>query len=313
MTDKYSYPDFIEYCTKNNNSFRSENEIFWSNRIPVPSILVKRVFFSSDTYLKEYVHHLLAGTILALNDLSHSEEKVFQSLPDPEVTHIKNDFLKEIWNDAQGIDKFKEFERVVSSMCGLGAFELNVDDYLGCLSHKGKKYDRLYYPEVVKQLIEEAFPKVFNLLKRSNGDMFGNVVVERLNIYRSGFSDAFTAIFNRFLDFKFELFPNVNPLVVNQGQTEIVTVRNIGFIEPVEYAGGNWWNPVMQQGGAIGVEIDLNHPINTLPPEEQLHLLLLALAKEEMFIFNDEQKMAVENYRFRVSQELRITCKNFKH
>jgi hypothetical protein len=141
--------------------------------------------------------------------------------------------------------------------------------------------------------------------------MFGNVVVDSLNIYRSGFSDAFAGVFNRLLDFKFESFPFVNPNSAAQGQTEIVSVRDVGAIKPVEYAGGNWWQPSLEQGGAIGVEIDKNHPLNLIEEKSQLHLLLLALSKEEMLIFDENQKAVIEEFRFRVSQSLKILANRF--
>jgi hypothetical protein len=239
-------------------------------------------------------------------DLNNQPEKVFHLFPDPVEKELRIEVLKKIWNESQSIQKFKEFEKQVSSKCGLGVFELGLSNFLVCLEHKGKKYERLYYPEIVKNLIEANFPKVTDFLSRGNGDMFGNMVVDRLNIYRSGFSDAFSGIFNRLLDFKFESFPLINPNTALQGQTEVVTVRGVGTIKQVEYSGGNWWQPILEQGGAIGVEIDKNHPMNLLDEKSQLHLLLSALSKEEMLIFDPNQKDVVEEFRFRVSQLLKI-------
>jgi len=319
MTERYSLPDFIEFCTRQNASVRYEGEIFWYNKIPVPNILVRNLFFSADIFFKDYVYHLLSGTILALHDLAidqwsglvlldlnkEKDKKLFHLFPDPTEKELHIEALKKIWGESQAIEKFKEFEQKVSLKCGLGHFEIGLNDFLNCVGHKGKKYERLYYPEGVKHLIETYFPKVTNFLVRGNGDMFGNVVVDRLNIYRSGFSDAFASIFNRLLDFKFESFPFINPNSVLQGQTETVSVRDVGTIKAVEYAGGNWWQPSLEQGGAIGVEIDKNHPLNFLDEKSQLHLLLLILSQEEMLIFDINQKEVIEEFRFRVSQSLK--------
>jgi hypothetical protein len=324
MTERYSLPDFIEFCTRQNASVRYEGEIFWFNRIPVPNILVRNLFFSADIYFKDYVFHLLSGTILALHDLAveqwsglifadlnnQKDQKLFHLFPDPSQKELHIEVLKKIWGEIQAVDKFKEFEHNVSLKCGLGHFEIGLDDFLNCIGHKGKKYERLYYPDDVKNLIETYFPKVTEFLTRGNGDMFGNVVVDRLNIYRSGFSDAFASIFNRLLDFKFESFPLINPKSALQGQTEIVSVREVGTIKLVEYAGGNWWQPSLEQGGAIGVEIDKNHPLNFVDEKSQLHLLLLALSKEEMLIFEINQKEVIEEFRFRVSQSLKKLANN---
>jgi hypothetical protein len=308
MIERYSFTDFVNYCSERNPSFRPDGEIYWLQTKPIPSILVKRLFFSADLFLVEYVHHLLSATVLALHDLTTPNDKIFDLFPNPKSRIAQQSKLEKIWRECQSLARFKEFEQAISSLSGLGAFELSLQDFLNCLDHTGKKYDRLYYPDVVKKHIDLNFPKVSELLSRSNGDMFGNIVVDKLNVYRSGFSDAFSGLFNDYLTFKFDFFPLSNPKNAAQGQTEAITIPSIGSIKRVEYSNGNFWEPTMQQGGAIGVEVAKNHPASMLDPELQFNLLLLALAKEEMKIFDPDLKLKLEQFRYRVSVALRAAA-----
>jgi hypothetical protein len=309
MIERYSFPDFIAFCGDRDSSFLSDGEIYWCKRIPIPSILAKRLFFSVDIFLKEYIYHLLSAIALALHDLKNPNSKIFHLFPNCDERIAHNAELRTIWAECQSISSFKDFEKSVSQLCGFGSFELKLEYFLNSLDHKGKKYDRLYYPDVVKKLIDVNFPKVVDFLDRSKGDMFGNIVVDRLNIYRSGFSDAFSGLFNEYLTFKFEYFPDANPQNASTGQIEIISIPNIGSIAPVEYANGYFWEPTMEQGGAIGVELATSHPISLLAPQLQLNLLLLALSKEEMKIFDPDLKAKIEDFRFRVS----VSLKDFVH
>lgn len=305
MIERYSFPDFIAYCSQRDSSFLVDGEIYWCKKIPIPSILAKRLFFSADFFLKEYTFHLLSATALALHELKNPSIKLFHLFPNRSQRIEHEEELKRVWEGCQSINLFKDFEKNLSSLCGIGSFELTHDDFLKSLDHTGKKYDRIYYPDVVKKLFESSFPKVVTFLDRAKGDMFGNIIVDKLNIYRSGFSDAFSGLFNEYLNFKFDCFPDSNPLHASNGQTEIISIPRIGTIRAVEYANGNFWEPTMQQGGAIGVEIAKNHPASMLEPIEQIQLLLLALSKEEMQIFDLDQKIKLEEFRFRVSNSLK--------
>ena len=308
MSHNYSFPDFMHYCSASNESMRAERDVFWYNRIPVPAVLVKKIFFSSDRFLNIYSQHLLAATMLALHDLGNPQRSsVFGFFPDTErVKDYKiGGHLSEIWDYCQGISSYKKFESKLSEFIGCGRFELGYTDFESILSHKGKKYERLYYPRSVKKLMTDSFPKVLDLLKGGNGDFFGNVIADELKIYRSGFGDAFAALFNRYLDFKFEYFPNLDPRIALQGQMAEFTLKSMGTIKRVDYAEGYLWNPLFQQGGVIGVEMDCNHPLLDVAQDKQLSLLLLALSKEEMSVFNTNVKSVLEDYRFRVSQTLK--------
>lgn len=305
MAEQYSFPDFINFCANHDEAYRLDGEVFWYNRIPVPSVLIKKLFFSAHQTLKCYNSHLLSGITLSLHDLTYPQDKIFYLFPDPNAVAENEAYLRKAWENSQDLARFKEFESKLVSCSGVDTQHLSYADFVSCLGHKGKKYERLYYPETVRQLIHNSFPKVSEMLRRNNGDMFGNVIADSENIYRAGFGDAFAGIFNRYLDFKFDVFPNLAPQLADKGQVEIVSVRETGAIVPVDYAEGNLWEPDLEQGGKIGVQIDRNHPFNFLEPELKSQLLLLALANEEMLVFSESKKATIEVFRFKVSQTLR--------
>lgn len=302
----YSYPDFINFCEKESSSIRIERDIIWYNQIPVPSILVKKMFFDSDAFIQLYLNHVLSCLLLAISELSNEVDKgYFEQFPSPDIANQESHILEKIWLNLQPLQLYKDIEKqLTSSLCNY-EYELSYQDFYQCLSHKGKKYERLFIPNLVKDLLEKSAPKVRKFLKGKNGDFFGNVIADELNIYKAGFSDAFSGIFNRYLDYKLDYYLKIDPRLASHGQTSIETIIKIGSITPVDYCNGNYWEPMLSQGGGIGAETDFNHPFHSLSNDKKSAVLLLALSKEEMLIFSDDKKQTIEEFRFRVSQRLR--------
>lgn len=302
----YSYPDFISFCEKESSSIRIDRDIIWYNQIPVPSILVKKMFFASDTFMQLYSNHVLSSLALAILELSNEVDKgYFEQFPNPDKANQESRLLEKIWRNLQTLQLFKDIEKQLTSFLCNYEYELSYQDFYQCLSHKGKKYERLFIPNLVKDVLEKSAPKVRKFLKGKNGDFFGNIIADELNIYKAGFSDAFSGIFNRYLDFKLEHYLQIDPRLASHGQTSIENITNIGSITPVDYCNGNYWEPMLAQGGDIGAEADFNHPFHTLSDNKKSAVLLLALSKEEMLIFSDDKKQTIEEFRFRVSKRLR--------
>ena len=173
------------------------------------------------------------------------------------------------------------------------------------LSHKGKKYERLFLPNPVRDLLETDMPKIRKYLKSKNGDFFGNIVAEKLNIYKAGFSDAFAGFFNTYLVYKLEEHAALDPRIASHGQITAENLDKLGSLRSVDYAQGNYWEPFLMQGGGIGADLDKHHPFHILEPTKKTAALILALAQEEMSLFDEDTKSAVEEFRFRVSRRLR--------
>lgn len=304
MEYNYAYPDFLRFCSSTGHNIRSDGDVVWYNTIPVPNILTKQLFFSAEDFLRDYLNHLFSAVTVALVDVVNNSD-YFSDLPlpsndryeDPKILLVK---AQNIWSEKL----FQDFIKNITKMSGLTAFKFDVISFEKALEHKGKKYKRLYYPNEIKRVLGENFSQTLNIMERNNGDFFGNVVADKLNIYRSGFSDAFAGIFNKLLDFKFDMFGNVDPNTARTGQTKKFKLESIGSIEPAEFLRGNLWEADLKQGGKINVKIDEFHSINDLDPASRFNYLLLALSREEMYIFDEKEKQNIEEFRYRVSQTL---------
>jgi hypothetical protein len=305
MPDHYSFPDFLDYCSEQSTSFRLADEVFWSTNKPIPTTLIRQLFFSISTMLEMYSDHLNSAVLLALSELLGNGKFRAAAFPDANLRAEGDSELRKIFQDISTRDDFSEFQNRLSRVSGLAGRTLAEDNFIKSLDHRGKKYDRIFYPEIIRSWLGDLFPKVQGVLGRQNGDFFGNEIADFMSVYRSGYSDLFSAIFNHYLSFKFEYFPNIDVYSANQGQIAPVLHRNIGQLVHSEYAGGNLWDPHLAQGGMINANVDLHHPLGSAPDDVRYELLILAMSFEEMRVFSDREKEIIELFRYRSSLRAR--------
>ena len=308
MEYSYSYPDFINYCSESGNKIRAEEEIIWYNRIPMPRLLVRKIFFHSPKYFEIYIDHLLSAIIISLSD-QKSGSKDFDELPNNNVSSETISRLKTNFDDTLREEHFLKFQSEIIAGVGIDYNKITWDKFLKTIHHKGKKYNRLYFPDLIKDSISIHFSRCLNYLTRSSTDFFGNVLSDELDIYRNSFSDSFANIFNKLLDFKFEKFSGFDPNNASHGQTNYSQIDRIGQIIETENLQGNLWDPELVQGGKISVEINKHHPIYEVEEAKRFNYLLMALSNEELFISNPNTKDEFEKFRYRVSRQLKEIIK----
>ena len=300
----YSYVNFLEFCRDSGSSIRVDDGVVWVKTKPLPAVLVRRMFYSADTYLALYSKHLLAGVILALKDIQDGRAGSFFKLFPSQTDAAKYDsVLSDAWGYAQTLKVYKEFEFKVTQTVCIKSFELSRSDLKQVLQHTGKKYERLYLPDLIKHLFVGLEKTRDNLLGR-NGDFFGNVIADNLNVYKTSVGDAFSTFFNRYLDYKLGSYIEVDPRNAVHGEIVSGARHKLGELIPLDYVSGGYWNPRLLQGGLIGAEVDVGHPFYSLADEKKYGLLLLALSEEEMLVFNEEQKRTIEEFRFRTSKRM---------
>ena len=198
----------------------------------------------------------------------------------------------------------KCFIKITTKYAGSNYGEFNREKFLLALSHNGKKYNRLYYPDTIKHLIQKSFNQILKKLRINQGDLMGNVIADNLKVYRQGYSDAFQILFKKFLDFKFDNFREIDHAETLHGHISSLEIEEFGKIEYTEKIQGNLWQPKMINGGLINAEVDRNHPINDLEKKQFEHLILaLSDAEQKTIELND--KKAIEEFRYRVSATLR--------
>jgi len=305
---RYTYSEFTNFCMKRNAGIRVDGDIVWSHRIPVPESLIKRIFFGAEGLLDAYLDHLISSIAIVIYDLSNNSNTL-DELPSPKFVADNSTLLIKIWTFAQSHEKFTQLQDVIIKSSGLGSYTpLDLPRFRQALKHKGKKYERLYVPTVLKNRIGEIAPKINHRVGISNGDMFGNVIADDLNIYRSGFCDAFAGVFKEYLEFKFLHFGSVDPSLSALGVAREEIYPEIGVLIVSKHQTNSLWEPCLGVQGAINARVNEAHPLllsDHLNEKEKLDLIILALSYEEMGTMSESEKELIESFRQRVSQTLK--------
>lgn len=304
MNYQYDVLDFKRYLNDKSPKNRVDGLIFWQNRIPLPIDLFNRFFSESDLIMGDYVHHIAASAVAFCNRES------FESVMAVNVKDLPNDSLSnqtptlkkwliEFLPDHSQVTKMA-YE--IADILGLDGFIFSVDEVAKALQHQGKKYARIFLPSEVKvkyNRIPGCEP-----VGQDNTDMFGNIIADRYNIYRSGFSDALASIFNALLDFRILCSGRGNNL--NKFQIITPLVENID-VRLGKTSDGSLWEPGYEDDHYI--TLNKEHPMMRHISKEQskpLSELLFFLGEFENSQFSDEIKKIIENLRQTVSRSLWI-------
>ncbi|EJO9869042.1 hypothetical protein NU768_002984 [Vibrio vulnificus] len=304
MNYQYDLADFKRYLNDKNPKYRVDGLIFWQNRIPLPIDLFNRIFNESDQIVSDYVYQVAASAI------TFSYRDSFEETLGVKVSDLpKGDLKKQIVGLKEWLnEKLPENSPVVrmayevADTLGLDSFAFSTDKVAEALQHQGKKYARLFMPVEVKEhlsLIADC-----EGVGTDNTDMFGNIIADRYNIYRSGFSDALAIIFNALLEFR----------ILCSGRGEhLQRLRVIApLVEDIDIRlgktrDGSLWEPGYEDDHYI--TLNSEHPLVRDLSENQskpLAELLFYMGEFENGQFSDESKKLVENLRQTVSRSLWI-------
>lgn len=304
MNYQYDLADFKRYLNDKNSNYRVDGLIFWQNRIPLPIDLFNRIFNESHLIVSDYVYQITASGV------TFSNRESFEKALAVEVSDLPNGGLKKQaktlkeWLNEK-LPKNSAIVRMsyeVADILGLDDFALSIDKVAEALQHQGKKYARLYIPASVRaelNLISDC-----EGLGTDNTDMFGNIIADRYNIYRSGFSDALAIIFNALLEFRILCSgrgEHLQRLRVIAPLVEHIDVR-LGKTRD-----GSLWEPGYEQDHYI--TLNNEHPLIRNLSEDQskpLAEFLFYMGEFENGQFSDESKKLVENLRQTVSRSLWI-------
>lgn len=304
MSYQYDLADFKRYLHDRNKTYRVDGLIFWQNRIPLPIDLFNRIFDESDQIVTDYIYQLAAGT-LAFSNAGAFEERLGQAVSD-----LPTDKLERKYAALSGwvTPHLPDSSRIVrmayeaAEMLGVPEFEFASERVVAALLHQGKKYARLFMPSPIRELVE-SFAGC-DAIGQDNTDMFGNIIADRYNIYRSGFSDALAIIFNALLDFRLLFSGKGNRLQKVSVITSTQTDLDVRFAVTTD---GSLWEPGYEDDHYV--IINNKHPMIRKLPQEQspaLAELLFFLAKYENSQFSDQNKKFIENMRQTLSRDLWI-------
>lgn len=304
MSYQYDLSDFKRYLNNKNGKYRVDGLIFWQNRIPLPIDLFNRIFNESDQIVIDYVYQVVASAVV------FSERSSFENTFSIAVADLPNKDLKkqvlvlEGWLQER-LPTNSAVTRMayeVADILGLDGFEFSSNKVAEALQHQGKKYARIFMPSEVR--LEFDAISGCDAVGQDNTDMFGNIIADRYNIYRSGFSDALAIIFNALLEFRIlcsgrgehlQQFRVLTPLIDN------IDVR-IG-----KTTDGSLWEPGYEDDHYI--TLNNEHPlVRHLSEGESKPLaeVLFFLGEFENGQFSETNKKLVENMRQEISRSLWI-------
>lgn len=304
MGYQYDLADFKRYLNDKNQKYRVDGLIFWQNRIPLPIDLFNRIFNESDQLVADYVYQVAASAI------TFSNRESFRIAIGLDVSDLpKSDLAKcsdklNVWlkqrMEQQSVVVQMTYE--IAGLLGLDEFTFSRDKVADALLHQGKKYNRIFIPSEIRERFKHI--KGCDEVGQDNTDMFGNIIADKYNIYRSGFSDALAIIFNALLDFRI--------LCSGRGHSLPKMHAIAPLVEDVDVrlgrtADGSLWEPGYENDHFIIVNQD--HPLVRQLSTEQYGPLaecLFFLGELENSQFSDEKKKFMEELRQTVSRSLWI-------
>lgn len=300
----FDLPDFKTYLNEKNVKYRVDGLIFWQNRIPIPIDLFNRIFADSDILISEYIRQLTCAVIVLGESDSFANEF---DIPVSDLPSSKlKSFRKELadWFDLQIINKpkYSNLPNILSEILQIDRVEFNSEELSRSLCHQGKKYCRLSYPKELASLVDD-YPSMRDI-GTDNTDMIGNIIADRYDIYRSGFSDALAIIFNILIEFK--IYCSGTSKNLNRIKLEVVrsTKSNIKVQRTKD---GSLWEASYDEDHCLILNDE--HPFFKKLTETSLSNmseLLFLFAEFENNQFSDNQRKLIENMRQEISRTLWI-------
>jgi len=304
MNYQYDLSDFKRYLNNKSPKYRVDGLIFWQNRIPLPIDLFNRIFNESDQIVIDYVYQVVASALV------FSERSSFEDTFGIAVTDLPKSDLKKHTQALNGwLQKHLPINSVITRMAyeiadilGLDGFEFSNENVTEALQHQGKKYARIFMPRPVRKAFD-IIP-VCSEVGQDNTDMFGNIIADRYNIYRSGFSDALAIIFNALLEFRILCSGRGEHLQKIRIITPLIDDIDVRFDKTSD---GSLWEPGYEDDHFI--TLNSEHPlVRHLSEVESKPLaeLLFFLGEFENGQFSETNKKLIENLRQEVSRGLWI-------
>ncbi|WP_374163809.1 hypothetical protein [Arcticibacter sp. MXS-1] len=312
--DKY---DFKRYLLNQLPDARQEDLIFWKKTIPIPIDLIYAIFESRGSLLSKYIHHVGAAYLFSWIAREEGRDWVEELSSQPTAQNDKFQLVEifKKFGDKSGIANLMS---ELAEMFMLENFRADEFSLAEALCHKGRKYERLYIPPQVRQKVQAVFPELLQHIAISNGDMFSNVVADELKVYRMGFADAFTGIFNKLIEY---ILANTNSKKGYSNVSSLSIVQEEGpHYEKAEVSygvitDGSIWEPVYSNARTTFV-LNKMHPyadeIRKAGPiaETLLAKLISVLAEKENEIIRLNDKRIIEVFRQDVSREMRLRAEN---
>lgn len=306
--------DFKKYLLAKLSDSRQEEFIFWKKKIPLPIDLIYKIFDQRGELIKIYLDHISSFCLFAYVsvvdnpnsalDLSHLPS--FSNISDSEKLSVQ--YLTHYLTS-----KISDLTAKLASRLYIVEYKFTEADYLKSVCHEGRKYKRLYLPAEIKNCLKSYNSELNEHVGVSNGDMFGNIVADELGVYRSGFSDAFSAIFNKLLDFIFE-YSDENQISLSTASK--IRISQVNQPSPSHYGinkglviDGSLWEPKYLEAKASYI-LNEKHPYFEFLNNKTGLEVLVDFASQSALIesetVKDSTRKTIEIYRQDLSRLLRL-------
>jgi hypothetical protein len=317
--------DFKKYLLDELPDTRQEDLIFWKKTIPLPVDLIYNIFDYRGELLTKYLDHIAAAYIYGM----YRKENSSAWQGDVELQPNKENCNRQ----AELIEIFKKgienttVRRALFNMADLlmlNRYIPNEHRLFNAFCHEGRKYKRLFIPPQIRGIIKLDFPELLSCIGISNWDMFSNVVADELKIYRMGFADAFSGIFNKLIEFiitnngKGKIgYSNSNEVRITQAEEEdeADNYNAEGLVGQV--SDGSIWEPRYVNARTSFV-LNRHHPFYDLVnskgdgAKEIFKELISSLAEIENEIVKDSDRHVIEILRQDLSRKLRLKVERLK-
>jgi len=306
--------DFKKYLLLKLPDSRQEDLIFWKKGIPLPIDLVYKIFDKRGELLKIYLDHLSSIALYSysakVEDSDHDLK--INNLPSVEM---KNNIqkLSEQYYKYYLKSKVSDFINLLAEKLYVVEYNFTQSNYITAICHEGRKYKRLYLPLNIKERLEVYDSELLKIAGVSNGDMFGNIVADELGVYRSGFSDAFAAIFNKLLDFILEKSSgkafgksSASNIRISQVADSEISYSNINTGKIID---GSLWEPKYLNARSSYI-VNEKHPYYEIINKKSAVEVLIDFTSQSALIENEAVKdinsQILETYRQELSKRLRL-------
>lgn len=312
--------DFKKYLLDKLPDCRQEELIFWKKGIPLPIDLVYKIFDQKGELLKIYLDHLSAVSLYSYSAKIESSNYELETNNIPSGGNkIHQKRIAEQFQKYYFKSKISDLTNVLAEKLCLVEYKFTEDNYVTAICHEGRKYKRLYLPLKIKEKVRIYDSELLKIVGVSNGDMFGNIVADELGVYRSGFSDAFAAIFNKLLDFILERtfekqisISTASKIKISQLQEPDTPYGNLNIGKIVD---GSLWEPKYVEAKSSFI-LNSSHPyyelINNKTGIEVLIDIASQSAQIESETVRDSTSKILEIYRQEISRNLRIIAEKIR-
>jgi hypothetical protein len=306
--------DFKKYLLANLPDSRQEELIFWKKKIPLPIDLIYKIFDKRGALIKIYLDHISSFCLYSYASVIDNPNSV------PELSNLPNssnnsnfDILSTQYNNHYLNSKISDLTANLASRLFIVEYKFSEADYLKALCHEGRKYKRLYLPSEIKKCLKSYDSELIEHIGVSNGDMFGNIVADELGVYRSGFSDAFSAIFNKLLDFIFQYSDDNQISISTASQIKISQLNeplpSYVIINKGLVVDGSLWEPKYVDAKPSYI-LNEKHPYLEFLNNKTGLEVLIDFASQSALIegetIKDSTRKALEIYRQDISRLLRL-------